>query len=83
METEYKEITEEEIEKIVGLVMIEIKQLIHPLRKYGQSDYCDGAISELRSLFHQVAQKAAGLDEPFGITRPFYTNRDSSGRWNI
>ena len=75
-QSEPQDITEEDIDKIVGQAMLSIPDLLKPLRLYGMSIYVDGVTLELQSLFRQIAWRAAGLDFDFGEGRAYHVNQD-------
>jgi hypothetical protein len=67
---------QEEIDREVFRLRPELKEVLGPLRLYGNGVHVDGAIESIISLFIQGWFHLYGIDEAFGGHKPFYTPKD-------
>ena len=66
----YEEITwlaQEDYEKAVGQLRIQLITLMGPLRMYGQAEYVDQAIPEIVSLCEDFGLRVRGIDKPISL----------------
>jgi len=50
-------------EKTMGQAMLQVNQILNPLRKYGMNEYIDsGATPLLKQLLEQVFERGEGKD---------------------
>lgn len=68
--------SEEEYNKMVGGLRRQIGGILHPLRKYGQGDLCDGAETAIMELVEQFGMKVRGVDVPYGYSVRLVSNFD-------
>lgn len=66
------ELTEEEVSKIIGQYQFKVRELLEPLRIYGQEQYCIMVEQEFISLACQLAVRLEGGDIPYEIVRPHW-----------
>ena len=71
----------EEYEKALGSVQTSLNDLLFPLRKYGQQDYCDEALNQIMELFEDFGLRVRGLDIPISseVIKREHWRKESKG----
>lgn len=55
-------------DKAIGQALLQVNQILLPLRKYGMAEYVDsGATPLLKQLLEQVYDRGSGKDTPIVI----------------
>jgi hypothetical protein len=67
---------QEEIDREIFRIRPELKEVLKPLRIYGQGDFVDESVEAVISLFVQGWLHLYGVDEAFGGHKPFYTPKE-------
>ncbi len=60
---------EEDFDKLVGQLRLNLNIVLKPLRNYGQGHYVDTATEEIISLAVQLYEKLSGIERPYHLNQ--------------
>ena len=60
-------LSQEEYDKAINQLRLQIGGALHPLRMYGQGELVDGAIVELVKLTEAFGLRVRGIDSPISL----------------
>ena len=66
------ELGEEDTAKALGQFLINLNQLLSPLRLYGQDKYVNEVTPEIEKLAWHLHWRLEGIDEPYEIEIPHW-----------